>query len=96
MHVPLRRAQIAMPGEFLNRQAWRASHRQMRTERVTQDVHAAVRPTIPLGLACTFAPDRRLALTVSLGSIKQFFSGQRRFDSFHAFCTRHAGVALRA
>ena len=38
--VGLRRAQVLVPGELLNRARRRAPHRQMRAERVTQDVHA--------------------------------------------------------
>ena len=39
VHVALGHRQIRMPGEFLNRPRRRASHREVRTERVTQDVH---------------------------------------------------------
>ena len=38
VHVPLRR-QVLVPGELLNRSRWRFPHRQMRAERVTQDVN---------------------------------------------------------
>jgi hypothetical protein len=41
MHVPLRRREILMAGEFLNRPRRRSSHRQMRTECVPQPMNAA-------------------------------------------------------
>ena len=40
VHVPLRRRQVLMPGQLLNRPRRRAPHRQVRTERVPQDVNA--------------------------------------------------------
>jgi len=40
VHVPLRRPEILMTREFLNRSCQRATHRQMRAERVPEDVHA--------------------------------------------------------
>ena len=40
VHVPLRRRQVLVAGEFLNRPRRRAAHRQVRTERVPQDVNA--------------------------------------------------------
>jgi hypothetical protein len=43
VHVPLRRREILMPRELLNRAAWRAPHREMRTERVAQSMHTALR-----------------------------------------------------
>ena len=43
MHVPLRRRQILMPRQLLNGPRRRAPHRQVRTERVSQDVHAWLR-----------------------------------------------------
>jgi hypothetical protein len=43
MHVPLRRRQILMSGELLYRSRRCASHGQMRTERVPQPMHAALR-----------------------------------------------------
>ena len=39
VHVPLRHRKILMPYEFLNGARRCATHRQMRTERVTEDVH---------------------------------------------------------
>ena len=46
MHVPLRHAQFAVPGELLDRLRRRATHREVRAERVTQQVNAPsyVRP----------------------------------------------------
>ena len=43
VHVPLRRGEIHMPGELLNRSRRRPTHREMRTERVPQSMHAALR-----------------------------------------------------
>ena len=40
MHIALRRREVLMSREFLNRSRRRTSHCQMRTERVPQDVHA--------------------------------------------------------
>ena len=40
MHVSLRHRQLLMPRQFLNSPHGRALHRQMRAERVTQDVNA--------------------------------------------------------
>ena len=42
MHVPLRRAEVAMAGEFLHRSRRRAAHREVRAERVSQDVRSRV------------------------------------------------------
>ena len=42
MHVPLRRAEVAMAGEFLHRSRGRAAHREVRAERVSQDVRSRV------------------------------------------------------
>ena len=42
MHVPLRRRQILMPGQFLNRPSGAAAHRQVRAERVSQNVHTNI------------------------------------------------------
>jgi len=39
VHVPLSRREILMASQFLNRPRRRSPHRQMRAERVTQDVH---------------------------------------------------------
>ncbi|HMF99477.1 MAG TPA: hypothetical protein VKE96_34490 [Vicinamibacterales bacterium] len=51
MHVPLRRLEIGVTGEFLNRPRRRASHREMRTERVPQNVNPAVlEPSSPCGV----------------------------------------------
>jgi len=36
MHVPLRRHEILMAGQLLNRPRRRAAHREMRAERVTE------------------------------------------------------------
>ena len=49
MHVALRRAQFLVTGELLNRSGRCALHREMRTERVPQNVHAlaAARLTSP-------------------------------------------------
>ena len=47
VHVPLRRPQVLVAGEFLNRARRRAAHREVRTERMPY-VHALVhdlRPT---------------------------------------------------
>jgi hypothetical protein len=51
VHVPLRRVQVPVSGQFLNGPCWRAAHRQMRTERMPQNVdgtrpgHACASPT---------------------------------------------------
>ena len=45
MHVALRRSQVRVPGELLDGARRRAAHRQVRTERVPQDVHALLRKT---------------------------------------------------
>jgi hypothetical protein len=48
VHVPLRRADLLMPRQFLNRPHRRAAHRKMRTECMSEDVHAdisKIRPT---------------------------------------------------
>jgi len=47
VHIALRRAKIAVPCEFLNRPSRRAAHRQMRTERVSQHMHAPIRQVGP-------------------------------------------------
>ncbi len=49
VHVPLRRLQVLMPGQFLDGPRQRSTHRQMRTERVPQDVNP--RPHAPLRAA---------------------------------------------
>jgi hypothetical protein len=41
MHVPLRRRQIRVAGQFLNRPSGRAAHGEMGTERVPESMHAA-------------------------------------------------------
>src|SRR5258705_13764197 len=38
VHVALRRVEILVSGQFLDRPRRRATHRQMRTERVTEDM----------------------------------------------------------
>jgi hypothetical protein len=43
VHVPLRRREILVAGELLNGSGRRAAHRQMRTERVPQPMHTALR-----------------------------------------------------
>jgi hypothetical protein len=40
MHVSLRRRQVLMTRQLLNRPCRRASHRQVRAERVAEDVNA--------------------------------------------------------
>lgn len=40
VHVALRRFQVLMPGQFLNGSRRRSTHRQVRAERVAQDVDA--------------------------------------------------------
>jgi hypothetical protein len=42
VHVPLRRCQVAMSGNLLNCSCRGTAHRQMRTERVAQDVNADI------------------------------------------------------
>jgi hypothetical protein len=42
MHVPLRRAQLLMAGQFLNGAHRRSPHRQVRTERMTEYVYGDV------------------------------------------------------
>ena len=42
VHVPLRRAEIAVASELLNRPTWSTPHCPMRIERVPQDMHASV------------------------------------------------------
>src|SRR5688572_5022879 len=46
--VLLRRRQVLMVCQSLNRYSWRASHREVRTERVPQDVDARLRCPICL------------------------------------------------
>ena len=43
VHVALRRAQIAVPRELLNRSARRAPHREVGAERVPEHMHPDVR-----------------------------------------------------
>ena len=58
MHVPLCRREVLMSGQLLNRSCWRATHRQVRAERVTQPVGAAGwNACVPPGLAHTLAND---------------------------------------
>ena len=45
VHVALRRRQVLMARQFLNRFGWRVSHREMRAEGVSQDVDAGPRPS---------------------------------------------------
>ena len=40
VHVALRGREITMPSKLLDGPCWRSAHRQMRAERVTQDVRA--------------------------------------------------------
>ena len=40
VHVALRRSQVLMSCQFLDSSCWRPTHRQVRTQRVPQDVHA--------------------------------------------------------
>jgi len=42
VHVPLRRDEIHVPSELLNRTRRGPAHREVRTERVPQSMHAAV------------------------------------------------------
>jgi hypothetical protein len=42
VHIALRRAELLMASEFLNRSHRRAPHRQMRTERVPQYMYADI------------------------------------------------------
>ena len=42
MHVPLRRREIHVPGQFLNCACRRPPHREVRTKRVSQPMHAAL------------------------------------------------------
>jgi len=49
MHVALRRAQVLVSGEFLDRSRGCASHRQVRTERVPEDVDP---PLLQAGSPC--------------------------------------------
>jgi len=42
VHVPLRRREILMSGQFLNRSCRRAAHRQMRTERVPEHMRSVI------------------------------------------------------
>jgi hypothetical protein len=43
VHVPLRRGEIHVTGELLNRSCRRPAHREVRTERVPQSMYAALR-----------------------------------------------------
>jgi hypothetical protein len=47
LHVPLRRRQILMTRQLLNRSRRCAAHRQMRTERVPQSMHTVLRNLRP-------------------------------------------------
>jgi hypothetical protein len=51
VHVALRHRQVRVSGEFLDRPRWRTSHRQLRAERVTQDVYASSRSLVSLRAA---------------------------------------------
>jgi hypothetical protein len=42
MHVPLRRAEVGMAGEFLHGSRGRAAHREVRAERVSEEVRSRV------------------------------------------------------
>jgi hypothetical protein len=42
VHVPLRRGEILVPSQFLNRSRWSSPHRQMRAERMPQPMHPAL------------------------------------------------------
>src|SRR5262245_57164569 len=42
VHIPLRRAELLVSGELLNRSHWRPSHRQVRTEGVAKYMYADV------------------------------------------------------
>jgi hypothetical protein len=48
VHVALRRRQVAVSGELLDRPHRRTAHRKTRAEGVTQDVHALLRQSGPL------------------------------------------------
>ena len=73
VHVALSHRQILVPRQLLNRPCWRATHRQMRTERVPQDMHPIVRQT---------APCEPLAWPVSARSA--WSAARRRPDRAHA------------
>jgi hypothetical protein len=60
VHVPLRRDQILMPGELLNRPRRRAPHREMRAERVPQSMHTARAERGALCRACDVVRDHVL------------------------------------
>ena len=47
MHLPLRRRQVLMSGKLLNRSRWGSPHRQVRTERVPQDVNSVPHAPLP-------------------------------------------------
>jgi hypothetical protein len=49
MHVPLRRRQIFMSRQLLNRTSRCAAHREVRTERMSESMHAARREMRPSG-----------------------------------------------
>jgi hypothetical protein len=50
VHVPLRRGDVGVAGQLLNRPRRRAAHREMRTERVPKPVRpAALEPRAPRG-----------------------------------------------
>jgi hypothetical protein len=42
VHVPLRRSQLLVASQFLNRSDWRSPHGEVRTERMPQDVDTDV------------------------------------------------------
>ena len=59
VHVALRRREVGVPGQLLNRPRRRAPHRQMRTERVTQPMRTVARQ------ACRVVPlDRHAPATM--------------------------------
>jgi hypothetical protein len=54
VHVTLRGREIGVPGELLDGARRRPLHRQVRTERVPQELHALFDPRNPLSAADGF------------------------------------------
>ena len=86
MHVPLRHAELAVSGELLDRPCRRTSHRQMRTERVSQSMRTACRKTSrPSGLPHVLTDDvlceRRTVIqaTVATRDMTTNWIGHRTF-----------------
>ena len=107
LHIALRHRQFLVPRQLLNRFAWRALHRQVRTERVTQDVHARRHTSEPHrssnarpGRLTTHRPSIVLAdhpwPSEMPGLAKHFEQPLREWDVAHATILRRRELASAA